>query len=175
MQSIMKERSTDSFQITIHLTTDIDLGQRSGAGGGREEGRVQWSISGNLNPFQPNGKTKHSPKPSALNLSDLPKALLDLYTDILNSKEKNTIIFPHKVKYLNQKRSIFHCIMQCSANKHDRWDRGRTEKAPGVIPGPKKLQLFSFGYRLEDVLPPILSMSSSTTQSILSPVILETN
>lgn len=34
--------------------------------GGERKGGVQWSISGNLNPFQPNGKTKHSPKLSAL-------------------------------------------------------------------------------------------------------------
>lgn len=79
------------------------------------------------------------------------------------------------MKYLNQKTSIFHCIMQYCTSEHDGWDRGRTEKAPCMIPGSTKLQLFCFAYTLEDILASILSMSSSTTQSILSPAILKIN
>lgn len=41
--------------------------------------------------------------------------------------------------------------------------------------GTQNSSSFCFGNSLEDILPPILSMSTSATQSNLSPTILETD
>lgn len=66
--------------------------------GGGGEGRVQWSISGNLSLFQSNGKPKHSPKLSALNLTAICLKHYGTFTRLSYKVKNKTKEFLHKIK-----------------------------------------------------------------------------